>query len=67
MKTIFKISSTFLLLSFFYSDAFAQNLFQKYELEKNDSIRIGLGKTDFLKYVQKGFTFSKLRKDKTSV
>jgi hypothetical protein len=64
MNKFFRKFSLSILLSIFCNNTFAQNLIQEYEPEKNDSIRIGKGEKDFLKYIQKGYTLSVPKKEK---
>lgn len=64
MNKFFRTFSLLILLSIFCNNTFAQNLIQEYESKKNDSIRIGKGEKDFLKYIQKGYTLSIPKKDK---
>lgn len=64
MNKFFGTILLLILLSVFCDSTFAQNLIQEYEPEKNDSIRIGKGEKDFLKYIQKGYTLSIPKKKK---
>jgi hypothetical protein len=64
MNKFFGTILLLILLSVFCDNTFAQNLIQEYEPEKNDSIRIGKGEKDFLKYIQKGYTLSIPKKKK---
>lgn len=55
MKTSFKV--LFLLfLIFFSTKSFSQKMHEYYESVKNDSLRVGIGKNDFLPFIQKGYT-----------
>ena len=56
--------SLLILLSVFCKNTFTQNLIQEYEPKKNDSIKVGKGEEDFLKYIQKGYTLSIPNKEK---
>ena len=58
MKTLFKpLFLLFLTISSMKS--FSQNMVEYYEPVKNDSIRIGKLDSDFLKYIEKGYTLAK--------
>jgi len=65
MNKFYRTISLLILLSIFCNNTFAQNLIQQYESEKTDSIRIGKGEKDFLKYIRKGYTLSIPKKTKT--
>tara|TARA_R110002033_G_scaffold1117_1_gene10357 strand:- start:1060 stop:2046 length:987 start_codon:yes stop_codon:yes gene_type:complete len=58
MKTLFKpLFLLFLTISSMKS--FSQKMVEYYEPVKNDSIRIGKLDSDFLKYIEKGYTLAK--------
>lgn len=55
MKVHFKL---FFLLFFtlFSIKSFSQKMVEHYEPAKNDSLRVGIGETDFFPFIQKGYT-----------
>jgi uncharacterized ubiquitin-like protein YukD len=55
MRTPFKVISLF-FLTIFSTESFSQKMVEYYEPVKNDSLRVGIGKSDFLPYIQKGYT-----------
>jgi len=63
MKTLFKpLFLLFLTISSMKS--FSQKMAEYYEPVKNDSIRIGKLDSDFLKYIEKGYTLAKPEDEK---
>lgn len=63
MKTLFKpLFLLFLTISSMKS--FSQKMVEYYEPVKNDSIRIGKLDSDFLKYIEKGYTLAKPEDEK---
>ncbi|MEP2057981.1 MAG: hypothetical protein ABJJ05_09255 [Maribacter litoralis] len=58
MNKFFKTFYCLLLMSSFFNNSFSQNIIQEYHPLKKDSIRIGKGEKDFLKYIQKGYILS---------
>mgnify|MGYP001376113630 FL=1 len=58
MKIRIKSILIFLLL-FSFSKIHGQNIIEEYQKAKNDSIRIGELDSDFLKYIEKGYTLAK--------
>ena len=65
MNKLFKTVLLLIVVFIFCNNTFAQNFVQRYEPKKNDSVRIGKGEKDFLKYIQKGYTLSIPKKTKT--
>src|SRR5689334_6342975 len=50
-----KIGATLLILFLFTSRSIGQKIIEQYQAQK-DSLRIGIGKNDFLPYNEKGYT-----------
>ncbi|WP_027066654.1 hypothetical protein [Maribacter sp. Hel_I_7] len=63
MKTLFK-PLLLLFLTISSMKSFSQKMVEYYEPVKNDSIRIGKLESDFLKYIEKGYTLAKPEDEK---
>ncbi len=55
MKVHFKLFFLF-FFTLFSIKSFSQKMVEHYEPAKNDSLRVGIGETDFFPFIQKGYT-----------
>lgn len=56
MKKMYKLLFLLILITTISNHVFSQKSIEEYYQKKNDSIRIGTGKKDFLPFIQKGYT-----------